>query len=121
MLQQRAYRQPAIRVLPDGLVYYGAVIPWSAIRQAGVLRIANGAEQAFVRVARDIRFGTLSGEPPNNVMFAILAFSMRLGANLIRVPIVKECTARELAGEIAATAGEHNPDAIVRSRDAANV
>ncbi|HEY3674850.1 MAG TPA: hypothetical protein VGK84_02555 [Candidatus Tumulicola sp.] len=111
-LQVVSFRNPAIELRDDALVYYGVKIPWSAIGGTYVgtdnlTLIAQGHEGASLHQERlwveiedrnKLQVPALS----RRLMYGGARVVLRLSAGKLLLPLVNECSLEEFANEIRA-------------------
>jgi hypothetical protein len=110
VLQVVAFRNPAIELTDDALVYYGVTIPWPAISgaylgTANLTMIARGEEgatsaQEQVWIEIKDRNGLRVPAPSRRLIHYFARLTLRVSAGNLPLPLVNECSAQELDREI---------------------
>jgi hypothetical protein len=105
-----AFRNPAIVLKDEALVYYGIAIPWSAISgtyfvTSNLTMVAHGEESArfpedrlWLEIKDQNRF-RLPGLS-RRIMYYLARLDLRISGGFLPLPLVKECSVEELAEEV---------------------
>jgi hypothetical protein len=110
VLQVVSFRNPAIELRDDALLYYGVTIPWSGISgtylgTSNLTMVARGEEDASFpqdRLWLEIKDqnGLQVPVPSRRIMYHLARLDLRVSGGYLPLPLVKECSAEELAREV---------------------